>query len=234
MLQRRSALWSWAALPISGTKLPAAADPVLILETAKGTIQIQLFRSEAPKSVDHMLALVKRSFYRGQRFHRVTAMLVQVGDPQSRDMSRKDYWGTGNSGSPIGVFELSKKRLHVRGAVGLAHSGNPLGADSQFYIMKGSAPDLNGKHAIVGQSHRRHGGGGQVGSHRHDQKHDSDSEVILEVQGSRFRGAGFRFKVLGSGFTVRVRGFAVLVARFPTLNLEPEPLIRTQNQNPEP
>jgi cyclophilin family peptidyl-prolyl cis-trans isomerase len=94
---------------------------------------------------------MKRNFYRGQRFHRVTASLAQVGDPMSRDMSRRDYWGTGNSGSPIGVFELSKKRSHVRGAVGLAHSGNPLGADSQIYIMKTPSPSLDGKHAIVGQ-----------------------------------------------------------------------------------
>lgn len=130
---------------------PPPPDPVLVLETAKGVIEIRLFRSEAPKSVDHILELVKRSFYRAQRFHRVTPSLVQVGDPQSRNMSRQDYWGSGNSGNPIGVFELSKKRSHVRGAVGLAHSGNPLGADSQFYIMKAPSPNLNGKHAIVGQ-----------------------------------------------------------------------------------
>lgn len=128
-----------------------AADPVLVLETVKGTIEIRLFRSEAPKSVDHMLALIKRSFYRGQRFHRVTPSLVQIGDPMSRDMSRRDYWGTGNTGNPIGVFELSKKRAHVRGTVGLGHSGNPAGADSQFYIMKTASPSLDGKYAIVGQ-----------------------------------------------------------------------------------
>ena len=135
----------------AAVKPPAAPDPILVLETAKGTIEIRLFRSDAPKSVDHLLELMKRNFYRGQRFHRATASLVQVGDPMSRDMSRKDYWGTGNSGSPIGVFELSKKRSHVRGAVGLAHSGNPLGADSQIYIMKTASPGLDGKHAIVGQ-----------------------------------------------------------------------------------
>jgi cyclophilin family peptidyl-prolyl cis-trans isomerase len=142
-----------ATAPLAGrqAKPAAAADPVLVLETAKGAIQIQLFQKEAPKSIEHMLALVKRSFYRGQRFHRVTPMLVQVGDPQSRDMSRRDYWGNGNSGNPIGVFEWSKKRTHVRGAVGLAHSGNPLGADSQFYIMKGATSSLDGKHAVIGQ-----------------------------------------------------------------------------------
>jgi len=135
------------------TKPPAAPakDPVLVLETVKGTIEIQLFRSEAPKSVDHIVELAKRSFYRGQRFHRAEKSLVQVGDPQSRDMSKEAYWGNGNSGSPIGVFERSKKRTHVRGTVGLGHSGNPAGADSQFYIMKAASSSLDGKYAIVGQ-----------------------------------------------------------------------------------
>jgi cyclophilin family peptidyl-prolyl cis-trans isomerase len=136
------------AKPVNPAPSP---DPVFVLETLKGTIEIRLFQSEAPKSVAHLLALIKRSFYRGQRFHRVTPVLAQIGDPQSRDMSREAYWGTRNSGNPIGVFELSKKRSHVRGAVGLAHSGNPLGADSQFYIMKQASPSLDKVHAIVGQ-----------------------------------------------------------------------------------
>ncbi len=132
-------------------KPPAPKDPVLVLETARGTIEIRLFRAEAPKSVDHLLELMKRSYYRGQRFHRVTASLVQFGDPTSRLMSRQAYWGTGGSGKPINAFEWSKKRTHVRGAVGLAHSGNPMAADSQIYIMKTASPGLDGKHAVIGQ-----------------------------------------------------------------------------------
>lgn len=141
-----------AAAPAANqTKSAAAADPVFVLETVKGTIEIRLFAKDAPKSVAHMLALVKRSFYRGQRFHRVTPVLAQMGDPQSRDMSKESYWGTGNSGSPIGVFERIKGRTHLRGTVGLGHSGNPAGADSQFYIMKQANSSLDGKYAIVGQ-----------------------------------------------------------------------------------
>jgi len=128
-----------------------AANPVLVFETVKGTFEIELFASEAPKSVEHILALMKRSVYRGQRFHRVTPSLVQWGDPQSRDMTKRDSWGQGNFGRPIGVFEWSKTRSHVRGAVGLAHSGNPIGADSQLYIMKTPSPGLDGKHAIIGR-----------------------------------------------------------------------------------
>ena len=136
---------------LSQAKPAAPADPTLVFETAKGTFEIQLFQSETPKSVEKILELMKRSFYRGQRFHRVTPSLVQWGDPQSRDMSRRGYWGSGGSGMPIGVFEWSKKRTHVRGAVALAHGGSPLGADSQLYIMKTASPGLDGKHAIVGQ-----------------------------------------------------------------------------------
>ena len=79
------------AAPQSQTKAPATPDPVFVLETVKGVIEIRLFRSEAPKSVDHLIELIKRSFYRGQRFHRVEKSLAQVGDPQSRDMSKEAY-----------------------------------------------------------------------------------------------------------------------------------------------
>jgi cyclophilin family peptidyl-prolyl cis-trans isomerase len=139
------------AAPHSQTKPAALGDPVLVFETAKGVIEIRLFASEAPRSVAHILTHMRRNVYRAQRFHRVEPMLVQTGDPQSRQVSRQAYWGTGNTGNPIGVFELSKKRTHVRGAVGLAHSGDARAADSQFYIMKAASPGLDGKHAIIGQ-----------------------------------------------------------------------------------
>jgi cyclophilin family peptidyl-prolyl cis-trans isomerase len=142
------------AVPIAGgaqTKPAPPADPVFVLETVKGIVEIRLFQSDAPKSVAHLLQLIRRNYYRGQRIHRVTPTLVQFGDVQSRDMSRRDSWGTGGSGTAINAFELVKKYTHRRGMVGLAHSGNPLAADSQLYIMKQPSSGLDGKHAIVGQ-----------------------------------------------------------------------------------
>ena len=142
-----------AAAPVAArqAKPAAPAAPVVVLETARGTIEITFFPVEAPKSVEHIVALVRRSFYRGQRFHRVLASLVQWGDPRSRDMTLKEHWGSGGSGKVINAFELSKTRKHVRGAVGLGHAGNAMAADSQLYIMKTASPSLDGKHAIVGQ-----------------------------------------------------------------------------------
>ncbi len=130
----------------------AVPQPQLIVETAKGIITIELFPDTAPKSVDHVLKLVNSGFYRSQRVHRVVAgQLVQFGDKQTRDMTLKALWGRAGSGSPIGVGEISKKHLHTRGAVGLAHPGDPAAADSQMYITTRALPNLDGKYTVIGQ-----------------------------------------------------------------------------------
>ena len=128
------------------------AGPVVVLETAKGTIEFETYPEEAPKTVARILELVKKGFYNGLRFHRAEAnFIVQIGDPKSRDMSLIDYWGRYGSGSPIGVAEITKKRLNIRGAVGMANSGAPKDADSQFYITLRNAPELNGKYSVFGR-----------------------------------------------------------------------------------
>lgn len=130
---------------------PAAALPVIALDTARGSIEIEVWPGEAPKSVAHILELVRKGFYRGLRFHRVEASLVQVGDPKSRDVSWREWWGREGSGNPVGVAEISKTRKHVRGTVGLANIGNAAWSDSQFYIMKAAGPSLDGKYTVIGR-----------------------------------------------------------------------------------
>jgi peptidyl-prolyl cis-trans isomerase B (cyclophilin B) len=128
------------------------AGPVVVVETTKGTFEFETYPDEAPKTVEHILALVKRNFYNGLRFHRVEpGFVVQVGDPNSRDYTKRNLWGTGGSGKPVGVAELSRKRLHVRGAVAMAHSGNPAQSDAQFYITLNAVPRLDGKYVVFGR-----------------------------------------------------------------------------------
>jgi cyclophilin family peptidyl-prolyl cis-trans isomerase len=124
-----------------------------VVDTVKGVFEFETYPNEAPKSVEHILGLVKKNFYNGQRIHRVDpGFVVQFGDPQTRDMTKRDDWGTRSSGNPIGVLEVSKKRSHVAGAVALAHlDGDPKGGDSQIYITLSSRPELDGKYAVIGQ-----------------------------------------------------------------------------------
>ena len=131
------------ALPCaSAAQTAAPSGPVVVFETVKGSFEIELFPKDAPKSVEHILALVKKNFYNGLRIHRlVPGFVVQFGDPLTRDMSQKDRWGNGGSGREIGVAEISPKRPHRLGAVALAHRGDPKGADSQLYIALSGLED---------------------------------------------------------------------------------------------
>jgi cyclophilin family peptidyl-prolyl cis-trans isomerase len=138
-------------VPAAQTKSPGAG-PVIVLETAKGTIAFETYPDDAPKTVAAIVALVKRNFYNGLRFHRAEPkFLVQVGDPVTRDMSRQSWWGRQGSGKPIGVAEITKKRRNVRGAVAMAHTGNPALAESQFYILRQAKPELDGKYTVFGR-----------------------------------------------------------------------------------
>jgi peptidyl-prolyl cis-trans isomerase B (cyclophilin B) len=133
---------------------PAAptAGPVIVLETVKGTIEIETYPQEAPKTVAYIVALIKKNYYNGQRFHRVEpGFVIQVGDPQTRDMTKQASWGQGGSGTPVGVAELSKKLVHTAGSVGMATSGDPKAASGQIYITLRTAPTLNGRYVIFGK-----------------------------------------------------------------------------------
>ena len=126
------------------------AGPVVVIETAKGTIEFETYPKDAPKTVAHILDLVKRTFYNGQRVHRVVpGFVVQFGDPQTRDITKQDRWGTGGSGRPIGVAEV--KRTHGTGVVSMAHGGDPAKADSQMYITLAPQPSLDKGYTVFGQ-----------------------------------------------------------------------------------
>jgi cyclophilin family peptidyl-prolyl cis-trans isomerase len=129
------------------------AGPVVVIDTVKGTIEFETYPTEAPKTVEHILALVRRNFYNGQRVHRVVpGFVVQFGDPLTRDMRKQADWGTGGSGRTVGVGEANPKRPHKLGAVALAHvGGDPGSGDSQMYIALAPQPQLNRDFTVFGQ-----------------------------------------------------------------------------------
>jgi len=144
-----------ACVPMIRVGGQAAAAPVIVVETTKGTFSFETFPKDAPLTVAHIVDLVKSGFYDGQRVHRaIPGFVVQFGDPQSRDVSKRSVWGRGAaaaSGTPIGAAEISKKRLHLEGSVGVSHMGDPTRADSQIYVTLRKRADLDGQYAVFGQ-----------------------------------------------------------------------------------
>jgi peptidyl-prolyl cis-trans isomerase B (cyclophilin B) len=158
----RQAIATWlvwtAAAGLAPAQAPATspgAGPVIVVETVKGTFEFETYPNEAPKTVAQIVGLVKKGFYNGLRFHRVVpGFVIQVGDPRSRDMTKRDQWGRGagaGSGHPIGVAEISEKRTHKKGAVAMAHAGDAAMADSQWYVALAPQPRLEGKYTVFGQ-----------------------------------------------------------------------------------
>jgi cyclophilin family peptidyl-prolyl cis-trans isomerase len=153
-----------AAAAVAALLLPAparslaqagAAVPVIVVETSRGAFAFETYPDDAPATVAHVVALVKSGFFDGQRIHRaLPSFVVQFGDPQTRDPALRSRWGRGaaaGSGKPVGAVEITKRRLHLKGAVGMAHLGNPAGADSQIYVTLDRRPDLDGRYAVFGQ-----------------------------------------------------------------------------------
>lgn len=146
-----------AKAPAKAAAAKAAAEPagpVIVIETAKGNIEIETSPAEGPKSVAHILSLVRQNFYRGQRIWWSTPALVQFGDPLTRDMTKKDMWGTGGSGKIVDVDESGlAKHKFVRGTVGLGYRQgyNAKTADSYLIIIKGSNSAMDSKYAVIGR-----------------------------------------------------------------------------------
>jgi len=145
------ALTVWVGMQGVGIAQAPAPGPVVVIETSKGIITLETYPSEAPKTVENFVKLVKANFYNRQHFHRAESFVIQVGDPNSKDLAKKDVWGRRGNGNPLGVAEISKKLKHKKGAVGMAHAGDPAKADSQFYITRQAGKIPEGKYAIFGQ-----------------------------------------------------------------------------------
>ena len=118
------------------------ADNTLILETTKGKVSIAMRPDLAPGHVAHIKALVRKGFYDGIVFHRVIdGFMAQTGDPT----------GTGAGGSGHKLKAEFSNEKHVRGILSMARASDPNSADSQFFIMFGPAPSLDGQYTIWGK-----------------------------------------------------------------------------------
>jgi len=141
-----------AAAAAAGKTSPGAG-PVIVVETEKGTFEFETYPNEAPKTVAHIVDLVNKKFYNGQRVHRVVpGFVIQMGDPATRDMTKQAAWGSGGSGTPIGAAEITKTRTHAsKGMVAMAHAGDASRADSQFYVTLAPQPRLDSDYAVFGK-----------------------------------------------------------------------------------
>jgi peptidyl-prolyl cis-trans isomerase B (cyclophilin B) len=114
-----------------------------VIETDRGTIEIDFYPEHAPKTVNNFVFLAKEGFYDDISFHRViNDFMVQGGDPT----------GTGRGGAGYRFEdELDGNPLkHETGSLSMANAG-PNTNGSQFFITHSPQPHLDGKHTVFGK-----------------------------------------------------------------------------------
>ena len=126
------------AMSIDANKKYAAT-----IDTSRGTIKVDLFPKEAPKTVNNFVFLARDKFYDGTKFHRVIPdFMIQGGDPEGT--------GRGGPGYKFGDEVGPGKPRHKAGSLSMANAG-PSTNGSQFFITHVVTDWLDGKHTVFGQ-----------------------------------------------------------------------------------
>lgn len=132
------------------TVTPLNKDMVAIMQTNFGEITLELFASDAPKTVENFVKLAEAGFYNDTKFHRVIkGFMIQGGDPLSGDNALKDRWGTGGPGYTF-PDEIHANNRNVAGTIAMANSG-PNTNGSQFFINTADNNFLDAKHTVFGK-----------------------------------------------------------------------------------
>lgn len=132
-------------------------NPVVILKTNKGNIEIELFMDKMPITAGNFLKLAEDNFYDGIKFHRVIPeFVIQGGDPNSKGDNTSTY-GMGGPGYTI-QDEFVVGLSNVRGTISMANTGAPNSGGSQFFINLNDNTNLDfdkqpltSKHPVFGK-----------------------------------------------------------------------------------
>ena len=113
--------------------------------TEKGTMKVEFFEEDAPKTVENFAKLSKEGFYDGLTFHRVIPnFVVQGGCPNGT--------GAGGPGYTIDCELDGENQYHDRGVLSMAHAGRNTGG-SQFFIChsRDNTAHLDRNHTVFGK-----------------------------------------------------------------------------------
>jgi peptidyl-prolyl cis-trans isomerase B (cyclophilin B) len=112
------------------------------MHTTQGTIALELFDEDAPKTVENFRKLASDHFYDGIIFHRVIPdFMIQGGCPK----------GTGTGGPGYTFEDEINQHKIVRGALAMANAGPNTNGSQFFIVTTDSAPWLDGKHTVFGR-----------------------------------------------------------------------------------
>jgi cyclophilin family peptidyl-prolyl cis-trans isomerase len=113
-----------------------------VMTTSEGTIELELFDADAPKTVENFKKLAGEGFYDGLVFHRVIPdFMIQGGCPR----------GDGTGGPGYQFDDEFNDHPVARGYLAMANAGPDTNGSQFFIVTTEEAPWLNGKHTVFGR-----------------------------------------------------------------------------------
>jgi cyclophilin family peptidyl-prolyl cis-trans isomerase len=106
---------------------PAPGNPVVVMTTSMGDVTLELFKTEAPVSVQNFLQYVNDGFYSGTIFHRVRKGFMIQGGGFTPSLQEKP------TRPPI-QNEATNGLRNARGTLAMARTRVLRSATAQFYI----------------------------------------------------------------------------------------------------
>lgn len=123
---------------------------IAVMETSMGAIEIELYRNDAPRTVDNFVKLAEQKYFDGIKFHRIAkGFVIQGGDPTGTGAGGKSIYGK-EFDDELNPAAPSFKTGYVRGTLAMANRG-PNTNTSQFFIMLQDAPRLPKAYTIFGR-----------------------------------------------------------------------------------
>jgi cyclophilin family peptidyl-prolyl cis-trans isomerase len=132
---------------------PMVDTPVYAtMTTSNGTIVVELYRAQAPKTVTNFVNLANRGFYSNLVWHRIVqGFVIQTGDPTTQNGGgTRNTWGQGGSGQTV-PLEIDNSLHNNLGYLGMARSSDVNSGSSQFYINLANNNSLDGKYTVFGR-----------------------------------------------------------------------------------
>ena len=134
---RKNLLSLLIAIPLLMSSLSMAQDnPIILMETTKGTITIELWADKAPISVENFLRYTDNNFFDGMIFHRVIPGFMIQGGGFSPDMVQKSTYDAIKN-------EASASLRNSRGTLAMARTNVVDSATAQFFVNLVDNDNLN-------------------------------------------------------------------------------------------
>jgi peptidyl-prolyl cis-trans isomerase B (cyclophilin B) len=121
---------------------------LVVMETSKGNIVIEMFPDKAPEHVRHFLRLTSVGAYDNTAFHRVApGFVIQAGDLNTR----KEPITQAAQKYVVRIRAELNDVKHTAGIVSMARGDEIDSALTSFFIVLGDQPPLDGVYTVFGK-----------------------------------------------------------------------------------